>query len=259
VCGMAVKPPGSTGVTSVAVALPLERWECLLTQLTAGERQAFNRVVDGLPVNVTEGWHDQLVEHSLEEASAAIREELRRRHAQTQQIEQFLRESLKDLLVLAARLVGPSDAKDIVQEACANLMTCSASRLSMDWDSYIIDQGGLSNLMRTIATRRAYDLLRKQYRNREYLATDGAPADFGDSTVMQRVEAALDVAHVQAAYPALPPNQRIVHILHFWYGLTAAECAAALCLGADTRVVKKVEKWISRATESLKCAMEEKS
>lgn len=240
-----------------ASAAILERWKSLLNQLAFDEQQAASSVIRWLQDDVEKRWREQLFELSSGDgAVAAIREELCQRRTLVQGIEKFLREHLRRLVQQAARLAGPHNANDIVQEASVSLMKCSAGMLSIDWDPYVAENGGMPKLMHTIVARRAYDFLRQQQRNRQHVTADGDPPDRGDDTVTQRVEAALDVARVEAAYCAMPIDHRIAHILHYWYGFTAKECAAVL----DSQDgVDKVEKWISRATAVLKRAMEKKS
>jgi len=84
---------------------------------------------------------------------------------------------------------------------------------------------------------------------------------------MMHSQAALVVGRLEYVYRAMRPIQRIVHILHHFYGFTARECVATLASNVElltesnleALTESNVETLIYRATQELKQAMEMKS
>jgi RNA polymerase sigma factor (sigma-70 family) len=216
----------------------------VLLQLTPSEQQYVKRAA------TDPRWCDRLLQLPVPNAVATIRDEIVHREQQ-QRIDQFLRRELKWFHLMAGRMAGWADAEDVVQDACIHLLRCIRRMPQSDSAKTLASDGALRALMSTITSRRAFDLLRKKQRKKEHVTADGASVERRDDGSMQRSQAALDVERLERVYRAMRPVQRIVHVLHHFYGFTARDCAKGLSLTESN-----VETLICRATEMLKRAME---
>jgi RNA polymerase sigma factor (sigma-70 family) len=227
---------------------PTEELERVLLELTPNEQQYVKRAA------TDPQWYVRLLQLPVQNAVATIRDETVHREQEQQRIDQFLRRELRWFHVMAGRMAGWADAEDVVQDACIHLLWCIRRMPRSESSKTLASDGALRALMSTITSRRAFDLLRKKQRKKEHVTADGASLEWGDDGSMQRSQAALDVTRLERVYSAMRPIQRVVHVLHHFYGFTARDCATTLNLTESN-----VETLICRATEMLKHAMEVKS
>ena len=178
------------------------------------------------------------------------------RHEQDCLIRQFVRDHGRQLIGLAARMVGRSSAEDVAQESFVRL----AKRIEQ-WPlpgvmELLRSPDDLRRLMYRITACRAYEHLRRRHGRADRLTEDETRIESAiDEESLQRSARTLDVdADVDAlerAYKDLPPMQRIVHVLHHYYGFTDTELAATLNISQTNS-----RSLICRATRALKSAME---
>jgi RNA polymerase sigma factor (sigma-70 family) len=190
-------------------------------------------------------------EHQLPQGvEAAGREEQAMRWERDRLVQQFAREHGGQLVQLAARLVGRSNAEDVAQDAFESLAKLIAKRPEREVMALLRTQEDLRKLMCKITACRAYEHLRR--RSRIYLTGNGMDIEPVDSAGLQDSELKLDVERLERAYQNLSPMQRIVHVLHHYYGFTDADVAATLGISKTNS-----RSMVCRATRALKSAMEQ--
>jgi len=257
VAQMSVSPHACESVEQVVVAATetsatplgsMEKFQRVLLQLTPTEQQYVKHAA------TDPQWCDRLLELPVQNAVAMVRDEIVHREYEQQRIEQFLRRELKWCHMMAGRMVGWGDNEDVVQDASIDLLRYIRRMPRSESAKALASDESLRALMSTITSRRAFDLLRKRQRRKEHVTADGASVERGDDSSMQRSQAALDVDRLERVYREMRPIQRIVHVLHHFYGFTARDCAKALSLKESN-----VDTLIGRATEMLMQAMEMKS
>ena len=146
-------------------------------------------------------------------------------------IRQLVREHGRHLIELAARMVGRASAEDVAQEAFVRLAKC-IERSPLPEGMQLLRSGAdLRKLMVRITACRAYDHLRQHWQHDPGL--DGS------------------VDAVERAYRALPPMQRLAHVLHHHDGLSDGELAEAL--GTSPSSCRSL---VGRATRALRRALE---
>jgi RNA polymerase sigma factor (sigma-70 family) len=171
-------------------------------------------------------------------------------------VRRFIEGHWSQLRSLAARLVGGAHAEDVAQEACLNLVERLVQRPSSDVIALLRSPTDLHKLMCRITACRAYDHLRRRQLQAGAPAHDGGETDDSvvDGTAPERLLTAMDVERVARAYATLTPAQRIVHVLHHYYGFTDADFQVTLGLSkSNSRTL------VSRANRALKRALERKS
>jgi DNA-directed RNA polymerase specialized sigma24 family protein len=172
----------------------------------------------------------------------------RTRRDQANLVEQLASQHAETLVVLAARLVGQSDAQDVAQDAFISLTRWIMKKPLPEATALLESPEALRRFMFRITACRAYDFWRARGR-REELAhgdeidevADEAPCDPG---------LGIDLGRLERAYDGLPPAQRIAHVLHHYYGFTDAEFEATLGL---TRTNSRT--LVRRANLALRRAM----
>ena len=125
----------------------------------------------------------------------------------------------------AYRLLGNSaDADECFQEACLAALTASARETVRDWRA----------LFQRMATARAMDRLRQQYRRARHEGPGDLTALPGtDPSPLQGAEAAELAGRLRAALATLPPQQAEAFCLHALDGWSYAEVADQLGLSVD--------------------------
>src|SRR5215467_1528393 len=130
-----------------------------------------------------------------------------RRREQANLIRRFVHDHAPALHLLAARLGGREEAMTVAQEAIANL----AQRIWMmprrEAMELVTDPERLWCLICKLIGCRAYDHLKKRPPNRE-----------------------CDVDRVQLAHDLLSPAERVIYILHHYYGFTDSDFEVVFCL-----------------------------
>lgn len=170
------------------------------------------------------------------------------RQEQSRLVREFAQEHSRSLLRLATRLVGGNDAEDVAQEAFVDLARRIKNRPAAETMALLESPEALSRLMYRITACRAYDHLRRLRRNA--IADRSVDAEtVVDQPPPHRAE--IDVRRVEYAYAALPPAQRVAHVLHHYYGFTDADMEATLGISkVNSRTL------VRRANLALKRAME---
>lgn len=170
-------------------------------------------------------------------------------------IRQFVREHGQHLIELAARMVGRASAEDVAQEAFVRLAKRIERSPLPEVMQLLRSPSDLRRLMFRITACRAYEHLRRWYGRADQQAGAGELERALEEASLQRSqhELGLDVSvdAVERAYRALPPMQRLAHVLHHYYGLTDGELAAALETSPSNS-----RSLVCRATRALRRAME---
>jgi DNA-directed RNA polymerase specialized sigma24 family protein len=156
------------------------------------------------------------------------------------------------LLLLASRLVGRRDAHDVAQDAFISLARWIMKQPVLEARALLDAHDELSRFMFRVTACRAYDFWRKRSR-RELVTDDGGEIEHIIDDRHRDPGIALELARLDHAYAALPPAQRIAHVLHHYYGFTDADFEATLGL---TRTNSRT--LVRRANLALKRAMEMK-
>lgn len=167
-------------------------------------------------------------------------------------IEAFVTSHCSALLRLAARFVGPSNAEDIAQDAFVSLNRWILVRPLEHVMRVLENRGELDRLMRCMTVRRAIEWIRKHRRPNELAAEDPVDAELAGTGWQELPRTAFEMTRLERAYEQLPPMQRVVHILHHYYGHTDTEIAQMLRLTKPC-----VRTLAARANFALKRAMEE--
>jgi RNA polymerase sigma factor (sigma-70 family) len=177
------------------------------------------------------------------------------RSEQEDLIRQFVREHGQQLIELAARMVGRASAEDVAQEAFVRLAKRIERSPLPEVMRLLRSPPDLRKLMFRITACRAYDHLRREYGRAGQRAGPDELERALDEASMERSQRdlGLDVSvdAVERAYRALPPMQRLAHVLHHYYGLTDSELAAALETSPSNS-----RSLVCRATRALRRAME---
>jgi RNA polymerase sigma factor (sigma-70 family) len=155
------------------------------------------------------------------------------------------------LRVLATRLVGSPEADDVAQEAFLSLLRWVQARPASEVQALLDSQNGVQRMLVRFTSCRAYDLLRQRAHRREQLTASGDESELRGTTAAALPQyLAVDIARLERAYAALPPAQRIVHVLHHYYGFTDSDFEETLGLSkANSRTLAH------RARMALKAAM----
>ena len=155
---------------------------------------------------------------------------------------------------LATRLVGLNDADDVAQEALVSFMKWIRTHPPQHALELLRSTEQSQALVYTITARRAYEHLRRRERRKDHPTVDGAEIERGTSEpAMPRPDVRVDIERLEAAYAALSPMQRIVHVLHCYYEFTDADLAETLGISkTNSRTL------VFRANRALKSAMEMK-
>jgi DNA-directed RNA polymerase specialized sigma24 family protein len=166
----------------------------------------------------------------------------------------FVQEQSSWLRRLATRLVGRNDGDDVAQEAFVSFMKWNRTHPPLRVLELLRSTEQSRALVYTITARRAYEHLRRRERRTDHVTSDGAEIEHGGGQpVMPCAGVGLELECLEAAYSALPPMQRIAHVLHHHYGLTDAELAETLGTSkTNSRTL------VFRANRALKSAMEMK-
>jgi RNA polymerase sigma factor (sigma-70 family) len=173
------------------------------------------------------------------------------RREQDQLLQQLAHQHADTLLVLASRLVGRDDARDVAQEAFISLARWILRKPLPEARALLGSGDELRKLMFRITTCRAYDLLRKQGHESARIR-DAVDPECAVHECAPHPHTALELARLTQAYAALPAAQRIAHVLHYYYGFTGADFEATLGITeTNSRTL------VHRATRALKRAMEE--
>ena len=136
--------------------------------------------------------------------------------------------------VTADRAVADDAAQDAMQHAFRRLDQFDAERPFAPW-------------LRRIAVNRAIDEVR---RARRLSPHDDWPEELGPPLALARTDGLL--GDVAAAVAALPPNKRIVVVLHYWLDYSVPEIAETLGVPQGT-----VASRLSRALADLRSRLEE--
>lgn len=155
------------------------------------------------------------------------------------------------LRLLATRLVGSNEADDVAQEAFISLLRWVQARPASEIKALLDSKNGVQRMLVRFTACRAYDLLRQPANRREQLTASGEESDLRGSTAAALPQyLAVEIARLERAYVALPPAQRVVHVLHHYYGFTDADFEETLGLSkANSRTLAH------RARTALKAAM----
>lgn len=172
-------------------------------------------------------------------------------------LQQFVREYGRQLLTMAARMVGRTHAKDVAQEAFVRL----AERIER-WPlpevmALLRSSTDLEKLMCRITACRAFEHLRRRESLTGAPDDDRAEIEVVDPSMPQRLHTTLDVERVERAeraYASLSPAQRIAHVLHYYYGFTDTDFQVALGISrTSSRAL------VGRANRALRRALEKRS
>lgn len=199
------------------------------------------RQLEAVRQDPTKGVLVQILERRLETLRSEHKQlvwELARRHAPA-------------LRVLATRLVGSGEADDIAQEAFLSLARWVQARPASEIKALLDSTNGVQRLLVRFTSCRAYDLLRQRAHRREQLTASGEESELRGSTAAALPQyLAVEIARLERAYAALPPAQRVVHVLHHFYGFTDSDFEETLGLSkANSRTLAH------RARMQLKAAM----
>lgn len=155
------------------------------------------------------------------------------------------------LRLLATRLVGSNEADDVAQEAFISLLRWVRAKPASEIEALLDSKNGVQRMLVRFTACRAYDLLRQRANRREQLTASGEESELRGSTAAALSQyLAVDIARLERAYAALPPAQRVVHVLHHYYGFTDSDFEETLGLSkANSRTLAH------RARTALKAAM----
>lgn len=155
------------------------------------------------------------------------------------------------LRLLATRLVGSNEADDVTQEAFISLLRWVQARPVSEIKALLDSKNGVQRMLVRFTACRAYDLLRQPANRREQLTASGEESELrGSAAAVLPQYLAVEIARLEHAYAALPPAQRVVHVLHHYYGFTDADFEQTLGLSkANSRTLAH------RARMALKVAM----
>ena len=137
--------------------------------------------------------------------------------------------------VTGDRALAEDAAQDAIERAFAALDTFDERRAFGPW-------------IRRIAVNRAIDELR---RRRRLTTRDAWPEEIGPPLAVDEADEA--VGAVAAAVAALPPNKRIVIVLHYWFDFSATEIAETLGIPFGT-----VASRLSRGLTEVRARLEER-
>ena len=158
------------------------------------------------------------------------------------------------LLRFAARTVGAQDAPDVAQAAFETLARWLQGRPVPEAMRLLASSEELWKLMVTFTARRAVDHLRsKKKRDDPLIRDDRAVERAVDIASTARSEAVAEIARIARVYEAMPPEQRVAHLLCRYYGFTDAEVEATLNINRST-----ARGLVYRASIELAHAMERK-
>jgi RNA polymerase sigma factor (sigma-70 family) len=170
-------------------------------------------------------------------------------------IRQFVNDHGRQLVGLAARMVGRASAEDVAQEAFVRLAKRIEQYPLPEVMALLRSPSDLRKLMYRITACRAFEHLRSRYGRAERRAGASELERALDEASLLRSQhdLGLDVSvdAVERAYRKLPPMQRLAHVLHHYYGLTDSELAAALNTSPSNS-----RSLVCRATRALRRAME---
>jgi len=165
-------------------------------------------------------------------------------------LQQSIRDFGSPLVMLAVRLVGYEDAEDVVQEAFVRLAIRIRRKPLAETMTPFRSREDLWRLICRDTACLAYNRLRR----RQSRADD--PADAGverleTSTPNRRRELTPESKQLERAYASLPPVQRIVHVLHYFYGFTDSDLEEMLAISKSNS-----RELIGRASAALRRAFE---
>jgi RNA polymerase sigma factor (sigma-70 family) len=155
------------------------------------------------------------------------------------------------LRMMATRLVGSGEADDVTQEAFISLLRWVQARPASGVKALLDSTNGVQRMLFRFTACRSYDLLRQRASRREQLTAGGEESELGDGEAATAPQyLAAELARLERAYATLPPAQRVVHVLHHYYGFTDADFEETLGLSkANSRTLAH------RARVALKRAM----
>ena len=173
------------------------------------------------------------------------------RSEQTRLVWQLAHQHTPALRLLATRLVGSNEADDVAQEAFVSLLRWVQARPASEIQALLDSKNGVQRMLVRFTACRAYDLLRQPANHREQLTASGEESELrGSTTAALPQYVAVEIARLERAYAALPPAQRVVLVLHHYYGFTDADFEDTLGLSkANSRTLAH------RARVALKAAM----
>ncbi|GLC24943.1 RNA polymerase sigma factor [Roseisolibacter agri] len=156
-------------------------------------------------------------------------------------LEQLLRRYRAPLVAYAARVAGPVEAEDVVQETFCRLWAWRAT-----WRPEGSVRGLLYRVTRNLAiSRRRRDAARERAaRVVRVLGDADAPADAGADLAVEREELRRALAR---GVGALPPRRRTVFVLRCVHGLSYGEIAGLMDTSTQT-----VANQLSRALTTLR-------
>ena len=186
-----------------------------------------------------------------DEARRAVQQLEQLRRDQRTLLRRLYHDESPELRRLALRLVGGRDADDVAQEAFVSLIRWLGKQAPERGVALLSSPDEVRPLLFTMAVRRAYDVLR---RRRDLLTESGNEIEQASRAREITPELRLEFERLNAAYRALPPLQRIAHVLHHSYGCSDSDLATTLGIPKAT-----CRSLICRANRSLRRAMEIKS
>jgi len=173
----------------------------------------------------------------------------RLRREQGHLVEQLARQHADTLFVLAARLVGRSDAGDVAQEAFISLTRWIMRKPVSEAKALLGTPDDLRKFMFRITACRAYDFWRTRSCWEELPIDDEREAIPDEA--LREPHTAIELGRLERAYAALPLAQRVAHVLHHYYGFTDTDFEATLGFSkTNSRTL------VCRANRALRRAME---
>jgi len=159
----------------------------------------------------------------------------------------------RPLLQLASRLVGRNDAPDVAQEGFISLIKWLRG-LSLDKTRELLEEPqSFNRLIYKFVACRAYDHIRRESRRTAALGRSSGEQELLEAAGMSKQHLAAEMTRLEQAYATLPAAQRIVHVLHHYYGFTDTDFLETLGLEkSNSRTL------VHRASVALKVAMEMK-
>jgi DNA-directed RNA polymerase specialized sigma24 family protein len=158
---------------------------------------------------------------SADEARRRVRRLDAIRHRQDVLLSEFVHKHAGKLLLLATRLVGPNDAQDVTQEAFVNLTQRLRNKPIADVLALLRSTEDLSRLMYRITVCRAIDLVRARHARKAQVTLELDEQELvGEDAAPLHLDLRIDAAHLEHAYAQLPAEQRIAHVLRYFYEFT---------------------------------------
>jgi DNA-directed RNA polymerase specialized sigma24 family protein len=136
----------------------------------------------------------------------------------------FIHPFVRPLHLLIIRLVGRHDTEDVTQDAFLSLLRFMLYKPVPKIAELVESENCLGRLFYRLTVCRAYDGRRRRKARRESVTANGEEQDLArDLAHAPQQPVDVDFVRVERAYAALPPLQRIAHVLHFYYGFTDAD------------------------------------